>query len=102
MLIAALLATLQTTAGPPAPVPERLRTARQCSSEPAENGDVVVCARSDQEYRLKRLAEIPAGSAVPRARATLAGDVEGAADVEQGSVGGFSSNRIMLRLTMPF
>ena len=102
MLIAALLATLQAAAGPPAPVPERLRTARQCPNDAAGNGDVVVCARTEQEYRLKPLADNPAVSAVPRARATLAGNVEAAADVEQASVGGFSSNRIMLRLTMPF
>ena len=102
MLIAALLATLQAAAGPPAHVPERLRTARQCPSDAAENGDVVVCARSGQEHRLKPLADNPAGSAVPRARATLVGNVEAAADVEQGSVGVFLSNRIMLRLTMPF
>lgn len=58
-MLVVLLATLQATAGPPAPVPEKLRTARPCPVGAAERDDVVVRARGDLDYRLKPLRDIP-------------------------------------------
>lgn len=98
---AALLLALQV-AGPPAPAPEKLRAARPCPTDAAETGDVVVCGRPDQEqFRLRPLPDC-AEPAMPRAETGVLGHLKAAADVEQGNVGGLPSNRIMLRLKLPF
>lgn len=100
-MLAALLLGLQV-AGPPAHMPERLRVERSCPAEAGEPGEVVVCGRPDQErFRLKPLGD-RAEPAIPRAEFNLLENVKAAAEVEQVDVGGLPSNRIMLRLKLPF
>lgn len=102
-MLATLLLGAQAVSGPPAPPPEKPRQARPCPAEPVGNGEVVVCGSVDQEHlRLRPLPDVAGGPAVPRAEATLAGDLRASADVEQADVGGVPSNRIMLRLKLPF
>jgi len=88
--------------GTPDPAPIRLTA--PCPG-PSDGGDVVVCGRSrGDEYRLKPLPDRyrPSAQAIPRAQVPLAGGFKGAAETEQADVGGFPSNRIMLRLKRPF
>lgn len=98
-----LLVLLALQAGPPiGPEPSRrsiLSVKRECPT--AEAGDeIVVCARPDDEFRLKPLPErYQAG--VPRAEFGLPGDAKAVAETEQGAAGGFPSNRVMLRLKVP-
>lgn len=100
----ALLLALQSApvAGPPLPIPDKPRRVRDCPAGDSEYSEVVVCGRPDQDqYRLKPLPSRYADSTLPRAEVAL-GDGKLAADVEQVGVGGFPSNRIMLRFKLPF
>lgn len=101
-MLAALLMGLQVV-GPPAPASEGPRPSRPCPTEPDPSGDVVVCGRADQErFRLRPLPGRADDPATPRAEIGVLGDLKAAAETEQGNVGGFPSNRIMLRLKLPF
>ncbi|WP_375426783.1 hypothetical protein [uncultured Sphingomonas sp.] len=96
-----LLAMFALQFGPPvAPIPTspKLSAKRECRAD--RTGDeVVVCGRSNDEFRLKPLPD----RYEPRpSRAEF--DLGGAKltpEVEQGSVGGIPTNRIMLRLKIP-
>lgn len=102
-MLTVLLLSLQSAAGPPAPGPEKLRAARPCRPEGGEAGDVVVCGRrNDEEFRLKPLPEHHRDDTVPRAEIGLPGGVRLATETEAAGVGGFQSNRVMLRLKLPF
>ncbi|WP_294191599.1 hypothetical protein [uncultured Sphingomonas sp.] len=101
MLIAALFLQAAVS-GPVLPKPRSVLP-RECPK--AEPGDtsIVVCARSQEEFRLRvtpeRYSTDP--QALPKAAIKI-GDNTVSADTEQGSVGGFTSNRVMLRLKRPF
>lgn len=91
---------LQAVSGPPALDLKPFRAPRPCRpSAPGE--DIVVCARPGDEYRLKALPPLAGGAALPKAEVGV-GKAKVAAETEQGSVGGFPSNRIMLRLKRQF
>ena len=101
-MLVALLLGLQSAAGPPASDAERLRTTHDCESGGGEPGDIVVCGRpDDDQYRLKPLPErYREDSVIPRAEFDAAGG-KIAAEAERKDVGGFPSNRIMLRWKVP-
>jgi len=90
-------------AGPPTPLPAPIRIVRPCPSSD-EGGDVVVCARPGEadRYRLKPLPATAAGDALPRAEMRVFGKAKVSAETEAASVGGFVSNRAMVRLKVPF
>ena len=97
-----LLVALQV-AGPPHPGPEKLWVARSCAKEADPSDDIVVCGRVDQEqFRLRPLRERTVRLGIPRAETKVLGDLRATAEVEQSDVGGFPSNRLMLRLKLPF
>lgn len=72
---------------------------REC--KPTE-GEIVVCAKrdNDKDHRLKRLSGPPDPIGPPRAEIDV-GKVKVGLRVEAGSVGGFSSPRIMVGITVP-
>ena len=93
-----LLITWQAAAGPTLPTPRVLQAAPICV---VEDDEVLVCGRRGSPHRLRPLAARYEKPAVPRAAIAVAGG-EIAAEGEAASVGGFVSNRAMVRLTLPF
>jgi hypothetical protein len=74
-----------------------------CRAESGEAGEVVVWANRSgvSPYRLKQPAPPPA-KAMPQAQVEIAEGVSAAAETEQTDVGGFPSNRAMVRLKIKF
>lgn len=96
-----LMLALQV-AGPPAPVPPKRPSDRPCPvAQPGE--EIVVCARPNDEFRLKPLAErYSADREPPKAQVNIAGVGAVAAEVEQGrDAQGGPVNRAMVRLRIP-
>ena len=70
-----------------------------CTSRKAESDEVVVCANPDgiSPYRINQPPSGPSAQ-VPKAVVQLANGLSAAAETENADVGGFNSNRAMLRL----
>ena len=66
--------------------------------------DSGVCGRAnDDAFRLKPLPDrYIAARGLPGAEVRLFGKAKAAAEVEDASLGGVQSNRVMMRLTLPF
>jgi hypothetical protein len=83
--------------------PERadLTIPQPCRAQSA--GEVVVCANRNGEspYRLKQPAE-QAREGLPKAEKEIAEGVSVAGETEAADVGGFPSNRAMIRLKIKF
>ena len=86
-------------AGPVLPAPRRPSTGR-CPADDA-GGDVVVCGRSSESYRLRPIPDRSSPLTLPTARTEIPGVGTLSAEVEQGGIGGFPSNRAMIRLKIP-
>ena len=92
------IALLQAVAGPSLPV-ARARPVTPCPVD--QTGDVVVCARSPDAFRLKPLPPRPDEPAIPKAEIGLGG-TRLAAEAEQATLaGGQQSQRLMLRWKIP-
>lgn len=90
----------QAVAGPHLPAPPRPRSDKPCPVS-AEPGDVVVCARSQDAYRLKPLPSAPDEPVIPKAEFGL-GATRVAAETEQTQLaGGAQSKRLMVRFKIP-
>jgi hypothetical protein len=69
-------------------------------SGPAD--EIIVCGRREAgKYRALPLP-IDYEEGPLRAETSLGGDVKGSVDVEQADVGGFTSNRVKVRIKVPF
>jgi hypothetical protein len=102
----AVLMQSAPVAGPPLPAELRPATApsptRRCG-EADRDGDILVCARDREAYRLRPLKGGPAPAAPLRAETGVVGKLRVAAEAEQGVLpNGQSSPRAMLRLKLPF
>ena len=99
-MILLLAATLQTVEVAK-PDTIDLTIPRQCQ-EAKSGEEVVVCANRSGEspYRLKQPAQKERGPA--KAQVQVADGVTAGAETENVDVGGFPSNRLMLRLKMKF
>ena len=87
-------------AGPVLPVPRRAPAATRCPV--GDTGDdVVVCARSAEEDRLPPIPDYSRPLSLPKARTDIPGVGTMSGEVEQAGVGGFPSNRAMIRLKIP-
>ncbi|WP_336868243.1 hypothetical protein [Sphingomonas sanguinis] len=87
-------------AGPVLPAPRRAPTARRCP--PSDSGDdVVVCGRSSDADRIGTIPDYSRPFTLPKARTDIPGVGTLSAETEQAGVGGFSSNRAMIRLKIP-
>ena len=95
MLLAFVLAQV---AGPALPVHAR-PAAIPCPTEPTD--DVVVCARSQESFRLRSVPPAETRPAVPKAEIGFAGG-KLAAEAEQVELlAGQQSKRLMIRWTVP-
>ena len=77
-------------------------TIAQPCQEARTDAEVVVCAkRGDSPYRLR---DVPAAKrqALPEAKVTIAEGVTAGAETESAEVGGFQSNRMMVRFKLKF
>ena len=97
-----VLLVLQAIAGPPAPVAARkVPVERPCPAPTA--GEVVVCARSNEQYRLKPLSGRyvePTGLPLAEMRVFVDSKVSLAAEQGADAQGG-AINRAMVRLKIP-
>ena len=73
---------------------------RRCP--PGRPGEIVVCATDQDEFRYKREFDVAAPPGIPDARISLGEGKTLSAETEQAGVGGFPSNRIMVRLRVGF
>ena len=98
MLFPLMLAQVVTSAPP-----ERIDLTVQQSCRAANAGEVVVCANRNGEspYRLKPPIQ-QAKEGLPKAAKQIADGVSIAGETEQADVGGFPSNRAMIRLKIKF
>jgi len=102
MLVLALQAATPATPLPPIDfdLAEVARRPRRCSD--ASPNEIVVCGRRKDADRLRA---IPGAAELDRredAEIDLPGGMKGGAAVESASVGGFPSNRFMIRIRSPF
>jgi hypothetical protein len=74
-----------------------------CEAQRAASDEIIVCGRRDGEpgpYRLPQLP--PRDPGLPRAETGIAKGVAIAGETERADVGGFPSNRAMVRLKIKF
>lgn len=97
---------LQAAADPAPPLPERIDLTRllgkrECDRE-SKGDEIVVCARRSlkEPFRLEPLPDIYEKQ--PLRAETMIGPVGAGVLVEGTTVGGFTSNRVMVRLKLPF
>ena len=83
-----------------APVRIDLTVPPPCGAQQAAGDEIVVCAKGSNAYRINQPAAPP--SQLPKAQAQIAQGVEASADTEQADVGGFPSNRMVVRLKFKF
>ena len=95
-----LAAALQAASAPPTETIEL--TVDQPCQEARTDAEVVVCAkRGDSPYRLRDVAPAK-GQALPDAQVKIADGVTAGAETENADVGGFQSNRLMVRFKLKF
>ena len=98
-----LLALTQAVSATP---PERIDITipQPCAPRKAAADEVVVCANPNgmSPYRLKDQPPPRPGARLPKAEVQLADGVKVGAETESADVGGFPSNRAMLRLKLKF
>lgn len=74
-----------------------------CSSQGAESkGDIVVCGKRGDPEKAHILGSYVENEEPAQAEFGLFGRVRGKINVEQGNVGGFTTNRAMVTVTVPF
>ena len=100
LLLAAILQAI--SASPPERVD--LTIPQPCAAQRSETDEVVVCANRDGEspYRLTEVPEPNGNAALPKAEVKVADGVGVGAEMEKAEVGGFDSNRAMVRLKFKF
>lgn len=74
-----------------------------CEAERSAGDEIVVCARRQEGPSPYRINQPPARQPeLPKAQVQLADGVSAGAETEQADVGGFPSNRGMIRLKIKF
>ena len=99
-LLAAAIAQA-VTATPPEKIDLTIR--QPCESQKSNDEEIVVCARRADGFSPYRINQPPPRqSDLPKAELQLADGVSAAAETENVDVGGFPSNRLMVRLKIKF
>ena len=83
-----------------APVRIDLTVPPPCGAQKAASDEIVVCADGSSPYRIKQ--QPVRQPDLPKAEVQIAEGVQASADTEQADVGGFPSNRVVLRLKIKF
>jgi hypothetical protein len=74
-----------------------------CAAHRVANGEIVVCARRPDGPSPYRISQPPARQPeVPKAKVQISEGVSASAETEHADIGGFPSNRLMLRLKIKF
>lgn len=97
-----LIALAQAVTSTP---PEKidLTAPQPCETQKSKDDEIVVCARRNDgssPYRINQ--PMPRKSEPAKAELQLADGVDAAAETENADVGGFPSNRVMVRLKIKF
>jgi hypothetical protein len=85
--------------------PEKIDlTIRQpCEARESKSDEIVVCARRNDGSSPYRISQPPPRqSDIPKAELQLADGLNASAETESANVGGFLSNRMMVRLKIKF
>ena len=85
--------------------PERidLTIPQPCTSQTGQNDEIVVCGNRGDGSSPYRINQPPAPQKqLPKAEVQLANGASAGAETESVDVGGFPSNRLMLRLKLKF
>jgi hypothetical protein len=100
MMVFTLILAQVVSAAPP----DRVDLAIPQPCRAGSAGEVVVCANRNGEspYRLRQPAESATKRGLPKAEKEIAEGVGLAAETEATDVGGFPSNRAMIRLKIKF
>ena len=69
---------------------------RRCPA--GKPGEIVVCATDQDEFRYKREFDVAPLPGIPEAKLDVGDGKTVSIETEQAGVGGFTSNRVMLRL----
>ena len=78
-------------------------TAPRCRARASSNDEIVVCARRPDGPSPYRINPPPAAQSEPsKAEVQIAAGVSAAAVAEQADVGGFPSNRLLVRFKIKF
>lgn len=76
---------------------------QRCGAGRSANDEIVVCVRRREGVSPYRINQPPAQQTdIPKAKVQLADGVSVSAVTEQADVGGFPSNRVMVRLKFKF
>ncbi|HEU4704969.1 MAG TPA: hypothetical protein VFS45_04605 [Sphingomicrobium sp.] len=95
-----LAALAQAVASVP---PERIDLTRSCEARAATDQEIVVCGRRGEGPGPYRIAQMPPERAsIPKAEVQVADGVRIAGETETVDVGGFPSQRFVLRLKLAF
>jgi hypothetical protein len=74
-----------------------------CEAQKSNDDEIVVCGRKGEGFSPYRINQpTPRQSEPPKAELQLADGVRAAAETENADVGGFPSNRVMVRLKIKF
>lgn len=98
LLLAALTQTIS-------PVPSEnidVTIPRSCEAKKTATDEILVCAKRTDRSPYRITQPPPRQSRVPKAELQLADGVSASADIDGYDVGGFPSNRIMVRLKIKF
>lgn len=103
LLLPFFVAVAQAAGSPPSEVID-LTLRPQCEAKRSASDEIVVCGRRSDRPSPYRLPVLPPEQqkGIPTADTMLANGVNLGAVTEQANVGGFPSNRLMLRLRIKF
>ncbi len=73
-----------------------------CETQASTDDDVIVCGRRSESNRYRIPPPTPYQSGLPKAEVKLGNGTSLSADTEQVDVGGWPSNRAMIRLKFKF
>jgi hypothetical protein len=77
--------------------------APRCRARASSNDEIVVCARRPDGPNPYRINQPPAAPSEPsKAEVQIARGVSAAAETEQADIGGFPSNRLLVRFKIKF
>ncbi|MBU3076405.1 hypothetical protein [Sphingomonas quercus] len=101
MLLSVML--FQAVAGPPRPEPApRAKAQADCPAGPGAEGDIIVCAHRREGFRIGAQDVANEEKSLPKADFRLFGQSRLKISGEQKGVGGFTSNRAMATIAIPF
>jgi hypothetical protein len=99
LLLAAMAQAV--TSVPPEKIDLTIR--RPCEAQKSNDDEIVVCARRNDSLSPYRIYQPPPRqSDIPKAEMRLADGLSASAETENAEVGGFPSNRVMVRLKIKF